>query len=982
MHSNRALGVTTLSIMLILVSLLSAFITPVGAESTDGKTILYFTEYDPLGLEYDYFSETGNAQMSTDPPTKENDSEWPPSLFVKNKLLPQINSEKWLAWFELWVTFKFAEVMLDLGDLDDFAGEDIPDEMIEYMDSFIQTLLDMYNPFKVAEEYTYTGEETSEINGEIIFDLFLKSTSKIRYKDSIKVSISKYKMIFEMPVSEEIKNVTTEIKPTIIPGIIKLVPITLDLEDEKILLDQGDIITFSVEIIPSERRIGKILNRMAERGFEEKAIKVVGRFAEFLSKRRCEKLNNLGDTIKEFLNMSEEFSEMGVNLTLADVADFTDGVKASSFIFASSTHPSKVTLPITLAEEDKENEVRYYLHDESTMDENIPTKEETINTKLSDGPITWSGPKLARNKIIKDVEAAIYLDYRSFINIRKLNVAATLFDGDTEIDSIVKELDRTKLLELLQKKNTLTTFTFSNINYELFYDHNLELQLALSNGSKLGLRKLSVLYDSSDCPSSLKVISEETDNIEFDYNADPSDEKIIPGGSVQYTLNITSKYEDTIDINVIQVGKKGSWEIDIDPESIDISEDGYGLVELSVTSTDDTKDAYGDYIDLSFEVTGKTGKATSEATATVSEDAIKYDVKIIDYTESKTIKKGENRTLSFIIKNNNTGATDDVDSYSISVVSENDWTLDYDDSTSNLRVGTNRTFHVKVFVPKDTSLESDTITFTVTSEGDSSADDVVNVTISVSQSIFDTIYEWFESAAETLGLDEIFGKNAALVLAVIILIIIFFIIIIIALLATNKFVKITCLERIKEINSENEAKFEITLQNPKKRKAYTYELSSKENPISSKWDVSIDNKKVTLGPDKSATVFLTVKPTSHVKRDDWAEVKLAVKTIGKRKLEEISTMTLIIVGKADLKIANVFNWPKVFKPGDKVITSFKVKNNSKIAARNVSVILYINERQKNKVEDITIPGGGYADIKMPWIAVKVKNELHITVKEQ
>ncbi|GAH08373.1 unnamed protein product, partial [marine sediment metagenome] len=37
---------------------------------------------------------------------------------------------------------------------------------------------------------------------------------------------------------------------------------------------------------------------------------------------------------------------------------------------------------------------------------------------------------------------------------------------------------------------------------------------------------------------------------------------------------------------------------------------------------------------------------------------------------------------------------------------------------------------------------------------------------------------------------------------------------------------------------------------------------------------------------------------------------------------------------------------------------------------------------KNKVEDITIPAGGYADIKMPWLSVKGKNDLHITVSEQ
>jgi len=40
----------------------------------------------------------------------------------------------------------------------------------------------------------------------------------------------------------------------------------------------------------------------------------------------------------------------------------------------------------------------------------------------------------------------------------------------------------------------------------------------------------------------------------------------------------------------------------------------------------------------------------------------------------------------------------------------------------------------------------------------------------------------------------------------------------------------------------------------------------------------------------------------------------------------------------------------------------------------------VNNEEKNKVEDITIPAGGYADIKIPWIAIKGKNEIEIVVR--
>ena len=40
---------------------------------------------------------------------------------------------------------------------------------------------------------------------------------------------------------------------------------------------------------------------------------------------------------------------------------------------------------------------------------------------------------------------------------------------------------------------------------------------------------------------------------------------------------------------------------------------------------------------------------------------------------------------------------------------------------------------------------------------------------------------------------------------------------------------------------------------------------------------------------------------------------------------------------------------------------------------NIKVRLFINGKEKNKVEDIIIPARGYADISIPWIANKGKN---------
>jgi len=51
-----------------------------------------------------------------------------------------------------------------------------------------------------------------------------------------------------------------------------------------------------------------------------------------------------------------------------------------------------------------------------------------------------------------------------------------------------------------------------------------------------------------------------------------------------------------------------------------------------------------------------------------------------------------------------------------------------------------------------------------------------------------------------------------------------------------------------------------------------------------------------------------------------------------------------------------------------------------VTARNVKVFFYLNGKQKNTVV-VTIPAGNVADIQMPWIAEKGKNQVRIRLKE-
>jgi hypothetical protein len=199
-------------------------------------------------------------------------------------------------------------------------------------------------------------------------------------------------------------------------------------------------------------------------------------------------------------------------------------------------------------------------------------------------------------------------------------------------------------------------------------------------------------------------------------------------------------------------------------------------------------------------------------------------------------------------------------------------------------------------------------------------------------------------------------------------------------LIRKKYVNIICIDRIKDISTDEFAKFNITLQNLSKKRTLTYIIHTEVGSEPENWNISLDKDNIVVKPQQSSPVVLTVRPTDYIKSEDWVEVRVIVETVEKKKTSEISTLTTIKDGKPEVKITGVFHWPKIFRKGDRIDTSLRLINTGNVSASNISVILYINGKEKNKVEDITIPRGGYAEIEIPWIAVKGKNEVSIVVK--
>jgi hypothetical protein len=967
MKAHKALPTISLTFILVLGSLLPALLSsPVLAETPVGQTTLYFT--DTLN---ENVSEFGTGFLSLNAPTKQNDSKYPPNLFIKNtsKLIPRynLNTNQWLTWMSTWI-FDL------LGDIPELNSSD-------FSDLFNGFEILIPNPYRIVEEYSYDGNDSVTINGDIIYNLYFQSDiTRQKFRDQVKVELYSLNMNSLLPLPKLIKNNTVELTPGLFSNIYNQ---QIALPDISYTLTPGDSLLFSIEIIPSNKTLPTLITKYID--LNRFIARWENRANRWENRSNIQKLHDLGTNLKEVISI---LNESLINITSADFAAILNAMQSSSFIYDSARHPASVSIPAKISEED----IRiYYLHTDQTMDEKRPeTGNQSENVKITSTPTLWTSPTFERNKILKmgNTVVDLYLDHRDLFRIinilrGKITITATIYDENISIATSEKKLDRTRILDLLLKPTSPITFTFNGSDTEISYDHSIHLGVSLQNGTKLGMRTVKLLYDSIQFPSALKVEVEETQNIKItDVTSTPANRKIIPGETVDIILNVTSKNADTLHIETIQRETVGDWEI-IVPESTTVSANSITTLQVGIKSKNNYKEAYGNSIDLVIITRGNTGIARFGVTAEVSVDAIEYKVEILGYSNSINISKGENRTFYFVIKNNNTGAIDDVDSYTITASSKNNWPLIPRDTIKNLRIGESTNANdARVFiqVPKDTTLDSDIITIVVASDGDPSATATINFTVHVmAGDILESIYSVFDNAAETLGLNEIFGSDGPIILMIIIMVIILFIFIILALVFTIKPVHIICNDRIEEIESTEKAIFDLTLKNPTK-KTQTYEIEAQQTASSKKWIITLDPITTIIDGRLTKTVQIVITPTDSTKSKDWTQVTVNVKKVGKKKTESIALLTMMKEGKTLLKLQNIGHWPTTFNPGEKVITSFSLSNNGTVTARNAKVFFYLNGKQKNLVE-VTIPAGNIADIQIPWIAEKGKNQLRIRVKE-
>ena len=957
---------TFLCTILALSILISPLFTPFCSAQQDEKTKLYFKKglnFDSLGT-YPLLSEI--------PPTDNNASYYPPRLIdISLKEGVSFDNETILQWFISWAFVLFEN--LDAEEFQELTG--FP---IEYLELFDQFSLLFPHPLRIIQSYKYTGNETIKLSGNIDYELFFrtKPASQLHKNDKVKLTVYTYSEGSILPV--EVKNTTISLTPGYFQKTIQQ---SVTLTNISKTINPNQSILFSVELIPGEKTIPTLLKRENPllKNVTQFVVKAIRSIANITDISSINELFALLDELEEL--MEEEGFE--ISITKEDIAEVVEAIISSSFVYDSNDYRSSVTVPLRTTDSGEDNSVTYYLHPNNVLKASRPNTavQQSVDLVSSNG--VWTGPELNRNKIISDASAIVYINHKDGQRLNdQMVVTAELRYGNTTLDTDSVTLERTNLFSTSLKPYR---FTFDDLGagQELTYGNEIGLRLSLSEPAAADnfLRSTEIFYGASDFLSLLSFTLSETDHIQTSTARNPSNGKIIVGETVEYALDITSELQDSVSVSVqadtFSSDEQEFWDVSITPESFSIGENSNKSVTVSLTSLGTTLDAYDeDPLEITLEIIGKTGYDTVQLSAEVSEDAVTYDT-IITAPKDKEVVHGTNATFTFVIENNNTGLWKD--SFIFSATADENISVSVSPNTfDNLEVGNNTNVSVKVSIPEKTEIDEATITFKVRSKRSGIEQDVsVNITI-IGANIFENIYDYFEGISESLGLTEVFGEYGPIVLVSIIFIVVFFILILMAFILTNKYVEIICLDRVKEISPDNTATYEVTLKNTT-NKVRTYHISSDLAQKSNSWNIEFSQNQISIPAKNQQTITATVTASDQVNPGDWNEFELIVTTEGKSKQEKIPLFCSLSDGTVSLEIKDVFHWPKSFSKDDKVSTSLRLLNNGSVQAKNVSVKLFINNKEKNKVEELIIPAGGHADITLPWIAEKGKNDLRIMV---
>ena len=644
---------------------------------------------------------------------------------------------------------------------------------------------------------------------------------------------------------------------------------------------------------------------------------------------------------------------------------------ASAFSLVHITKGEKITLQLYFKELGGDNS--------GFMDAEKPTKtdDSVVNLDEVDG-IMWlyenDRPlKMANSKV------SVTLYFKSnIVATREVTVSLWDFTASYQLGSKSQKVTSTLL-------GSSATFTFTIKDYQLQEKNGLALVVTANKTGllgKVGFLKFNLLFNSNKHPSNIKI-----SNVEELEPAPPykitilkegnkiQSDSLKPGGVTEYTIKVSNEKDEDDNVTLsYEFSDPLEWDASLYAERLHLPAGGYNFTNITITAPSDIETN----TTLTIKAEGNLGLAFSTVSLNTSKRLYIYDVKVVKPKNGKA-KSGENVTYTFVIKN----IGDDIDTYNLSAYSQHGWETWLGKNQTIVEAGEEDEIRVRVSIPGDAEVgTTDILTLKITYDPYKKLEKTVEVkTEVISPDIGEVLFNSLKSISNSIGLTAIIGGIAPYVFLLIIVIIILLIIFVALYLIRKKYVEIICVDRIKDVKPGDKAEYSLTILNPYKvRLLYSLSANSLQKP---NWKISLNEDEIILNPNESREIKLVVETSESDNVGDWSEIRVKATPRQKpSKSMEISLLTTLREARPDLFIKDVKHFPKVFKGGDIVTTSFTLENNGDAQADRVSVTIYINGEERNKVENLTIPEKGFAKIKLPWIAVRGKNSLHIAVRQK